>query len=156
MLRESDKSDNKEVFKEELTEKELAEKKSIENVKKFYDALKTDPKLYKKLDEIDEKFQDTKLTKEKKREIIKEYIIPIATEFGFPFTIEDLDLFEKSQKEISLDDISGVAGGVPIDINKNMYNSTPSNNKYNKNNFLVGARGGEESSNYSNILGWLF
>lgn len=114
--------------------------KSIENIQKFYNALRTDERLYKKLDAIDEQFDGAKLDKSKKREIIEKYIIPIAKEWGLPFTLEDLDEFEKAQKEISLDDMNGVAGGVTSDI------LMIGNVSYDRNNLLKPTRGGENDS----------
>ena len=82
-----------------------------ENVKLFYDALKTEEALRKKLQEKEAAYTGDKNDREA---IVAEILLPIAEATGYAFTIEELKEYESdllSGKELSDDEMESVAGG---------------------------------------------
>lgn len=63
---------------------------SIENVKKFYEALDTDETLRKKFAAVFELYQDEPLDSNKAARLIAEEILPLAAKHGMPFVLDDL------------------------------------------------------------------
>lgn len=101
----------------EYTLKTLLEKiMSKENIPQFYEALVKDEKRKKILLELSKEGEP--LNKDKRVELVKNHILPMAKEMGFEFTFEELDryeaeLFEQKNKgdELSDDELEVVAGG---------------------------------------------
>ena len=96
-----------------------------ENIVKFYTALTSDKALAEKLAAAEKAYADThempaadadeKTQLAFRREAVKEIVLPIAAEEGFPFTIEEVEAYEREQVanlEMSDDELDQVAGGV--------------------------------------------
>ena len=95
-----------------------------ENIAKFYEALARDKALAEKLAAADKAYAETHELPAADadevaqlafcREAAKEIILPIAAEAGFPFTVEEMEAFEKEQiatLQMSDDELDQVAGG---------------------------------------------
>lgn len=96
-----------------------------ENIAKFYESLASDKTLAEKLMEAEKAYRETheppaaaadeKTLLALRRDEVKGIILPIAAEAGFPFTVEEMEVFEKEQiaaMQMSEDELEQVAGGV--------------------------------------------
>ena len=89
---------------------------AIANVKAFYEALQSNTELQEKVNAADAAYNGDATDK---AAAVAAILIPAAKEAGFDFTAEELLEFEKaaaqkSDDEISEDELEAVAGGVAI------------------------------------------
>lgn len=95
---------------------------TIENVKKFYEALATDAVLQQKLTDIFQRYQSENIDPATASRLVTKEILPLAAEYGTPFALEDLKRHEfnlwrsgaslQSSRELSEDELDDVTGGV--------------------------------------------
>jgi len=84
---------------------------AIENVKAFYEALKTDTELQAKVNAADQAYNGDAADE---AAAIADILLPIAKEAGFDFTVEELLEFENAaapEGEFTEDELETVAGG---------------------------------------------
>ena len=82
---------------------------SVEQVKAFFQKVKEDEELAKKLKDAEANYKGDKSDK---AAMISAVGLPIAAAAGFNFTLEDLKAaFNNSEGEASEDELSAVAGG---------------------------------------------
>jgi hypothetical protein len=83
---------------------------SVEQVKAFFQKVKTDPALAKKFNDAQDSYTGDKSDKTAAFAAI---VIPVAAEAGFNFTVEDFKAaFDNSDEgEVSADELDAVAGG---------------------------------------------
>lgn len=93
---------------------------SIENVKQFYQLAVTDQELRQELTRLSEQAGVQAIDKSKAESMIEQLVIPIATQRGLPFTIDDLQQYNQELKkaqasgELSAEELDSVAGGVGV------------------------------------------
>lgn len=91
---------------------------SMENVKQFYQLVVTDQELRQQLTVLSEQSEVQAMDQYKVASLIEQQIIPIATQRGLPFTMEDLERFNQELKEasengeLSVEELDSVAGGL--------------------------------------------
>lgn len=98
-----------------------------ENVAKFFEALNKDKSLAEKLMAAEKAYSGAheapanSASKEEKlkfrEEAMKEVLLPLAKEAGFPFTLEEMKAAEQEnppKEELSEDEMEKVAGGFTI------------------------------------------
>jgi predicted ribosomally synthesized peptide with nif11-like leader len=86
---------------------EYREVQTMENVKKFYDALASDEAMKKRAEDINEK-QAAAMPDE---DVVKAEIIAFAKAEGYAFTAEELEAYANQAKPLDDDDLEAVAGG---------------------------------------------
>ena len=96
---------------------------TIENVKKFYEALAKDPALQQKLTDIFQRYQSESIDPAAAARLVTKEILPLAEEYGTPFALDDLKRHEfnlwhagasaQSSGELSEDELDDVTGGLP-------------------------------------------
>ena len=87
---------------------------SVENVKKFYEALARDDSLRQKLTDIFHTHQFEPLDAAKAARLVEQEILPLATELGFSFTTEELKQHELTLWQsgaLSETDLQNITGG---------------------------------------------
>ena len=90
---------------------------SIENVKKFYEAVSKDETLKQKFVKLSQKHQDQPMDKAKMKSIIEEKVLPLAKQMGYSFTMDDLKNYEMEMQtasmncELSDSELEAVTGG---------------------------------------------
>lgn len=93
---------------------------SMENVKKFYQAVATDESLRVRLSALNKQYDGEALDEEKKAALVEKLVLPIAAEKGLDFTMEDLRQYNENinkrseDGELSSDELDAVAGGLKI------------------------------------------
>ncbi|SFG13315.1 Nitrogen fixation protein of unknown function [Desulfotomaculum arcticum] len=91
---------------------------SKENVKKFYEAVVADEGLRTRLSDISKQYQGETMDEEKSAELVEKLILPIASEMGLEFTIEELRQYEQDlgqanvNRELDSNELDAVAGGL--------------------------------------------
>ncbi len=89
---------------------------AIENVKKFFELVKSDEELAREIAKIKDEIQNKGETVDYEQ-IISKKVIPLAKEHGLDFTIEDFLKYTNSmvqQGELSDDDLLNVSGGMNL------------------------------------------
>ncbi len=89
---------------------------AIENVKNFFELLKSDEELAREIAKIKDEIQNKGETVDYEQ-IISKKVIPLAKEHGLDFTIEDFLKYTNSmvqQGELSDDDLLNVSGGMNL------------------------------------------
>ena len=82
---------------------------SVEQVKAFFDKVKSDSALAQKLKDAQAAYTGDTSDKDA---AIAAVVIPVAAEAGFNFTVEDFNAaFEAEEGELSEDELDAVAGG---------------------------------------------
>ena len=90
---------------------------SIENVKKFYEAVSQDESLKQKFVELSKKYQGEALDETKMKSITENDVLPLAAQLGYSFTMDDLKAYSEEMKqanmnrELSDEEMQAVAGG---------------------------------------------
>ena len=83
---------------------------SRENVGKFFELVKTEEKLARKVVELNEDLHVGKISDEDR--LIDEYILPLAKDYGLEFTVDEfLDYSQAHMEELSDDMLNAVTGG---------------------------------------------
>ena len=94
---------------------------SVENVKKFYEAVSKDEALKQKFVELSQKYEGQPMDEAKGMSILEQEALPIAKQLGYEFTMDDLKSFSEEMKqagmncELSEEEMQAVAGGIPGD-----------------------------------------
>ena len=94
------------------------ERVSIENVKKFYEAVSQDEAMKQKFVELSQKYQGQPMDEAKVRTLMEKEALPLAAQMGYSFTMDDLKAFGeeiqhgKMNCELNDEEMQAVAGGV--------------------------------------------
>ena len=90
---------------------------SVENVKKFYEALSQDEAFKQKFVELSQKYQGQQMDEAKLKSITEEEVLPMAKQMGYSFTMYDLKAYGEEMKqadmnrELSDEEMQAVTGG---------------------------------------------
>ena len=90
---------------------------SVENVKKFYEAVSNDASLKQKFVELSQKYQGQPMDEVKALSIMELEALPLAAQMGYSFTIDDVKSYElamqqaKNGCEMSDAEMEAVTGG---------------------------------------------
>ena len=93
---------------------------SIENVKKFYEAVSQDEALKQKFLELSQKYQGQQMDEAKAMSVMEQEGLPIAAQMGYSFTMDDLKAFETEMQqakmgcELSDEEMQAVTGGACV------------------------------------------
>ena len=90
---------------------------SVENAKKFYEAVSQDKEIQKKFIDLSRKYKGEPIDEEKIKSVVNGEILPLAAEMGFQITLDDLKQYEKemlqpaADREMSESEMQAVSGG---------------------------------------------
>ena len=90
---------------------------SVENVKKFYEAISQDETLKQKFVELSKKYQGQPMDEVKGMVITEQEFLPLAAQMGYSFTMDDLKAYGEEMKqanmnrELSDSELEAVVGG---------------------------------------------
>lgn len=90
---------------------------SVENVKKFYEAVSKDELMKQKFVELSQKYQGQPMDEAKAMSVMEQEGLPMAAQMGYSFTMDDLKSFEQEMQqartgcEMSDEELQAVAGG---------------------------------------------
>ena len=90
---------------------------SVENVKKFYEAVSKDEVLKQKFVELSQKYQGEAMDEAKGMAIFEQEALPLAAQMGYSFSMDDLNAYEVEMQqakmgcEMSDEELQAVAGG---------------------------------------------
>jgi bacteriocin-like protein len=90
---------------------------SIENVKKFYEAVSKDASLKQKFVELSQKYQGQPMDEEKAMALMEQEVLPLTVKLGYTFTVDDLKAYSEEMKqagmnrELSDEELQAVVGG---------------------------------------------
>ena len=90
---------------------------SVENVKKFYEAVAQDEALKQKFVQLSQKYQGQPMDEEKAMALTEQEVLPMAAQMGYSFTIDDVKSYELAMQqakmgcELSDEELQAVAGG---------------------------------------------
>jgi predicted ribosomally synthesized peptide with nif11-like leader len=90
---------------------------SVENVKKFYEALSQDEAMKQKFVELSQKYQGQQMDEAQIMAVTEQEVLPLAAQMGYSFTMDDLMAFGKEMKranmncELSEEEMEAVTGG---------------------------------------------
>jgi len=92
---------------------------SVENIKRFYDALAKDEALRNMFKEIAKKYEGQKPDDEQADSICEKELIPFAKSAGYDFTLEELkeysrDAAKPATRQLSEEELAAVAGGTCV------------------------------------------
>jgi len=91
---------------------------SVENVKKFYEAVSQDEAMKQKFIALSQKYQGQPMDEAKGMSIFEQEALPLAQQMGYSFSMDDLKAYEMEMKqskmncELSDEEMQVVAGGV--------------------------------------------
>ena len=91
---------------------------SVENVKKFYEAVSQDETLKQKFVELSQKYQGQQMDEAKGMSIFEQEALPLASQLGYSFSMDDLKAYGEEMKqadmnrELSDEEMEAVTGGV--------------------------------------------
>ena len=90
---------------------------SVENVKKFYEALVQDKMIQQRFNELNQKYQGVTVDATKADAILEQDLLPLAKELGYEFTLAEIKAYGEEMKqahmpqELSDAELQAVAGG---------------------------------------------
>ena len=90
---------------------------SVENAKKFYEAVSQDKAMQQKFVDLSRKYQGEPMDEKQLKALVNEEVVPMADKMGFRFTSDDLKQFEReiyqpaADKEMSEAEMQAVSGG---------------------------------------------
>ena len=90
---------------------------SVENVKKFYEALSQDESLKQKFVELSQKYQGQPMSEAKVTSLMEQEALPLAQQMGYSFTMDDLKAYGEEMKqaginrELNDEEMQAVTGG---------------------------------------------
>ena len=90
---------------------------SVENVKKFYEALVQDKMIQQRFNELNQKYQGMAMDAAKADAIMEQDLLPLAKELGYEFTLAEIKIYgdalkqTKMQNELIDEEMEAVAGG---------------------------------------------
>jgi predicted ribosomally synthesized peptide with nif11-like leader len=88
-----------------------------ENVAKFYEALSSDAELQAKVKLVNDRYAGKDLSAEEKSKAFEEFILPIAKEAGYEFSMDELRKAEQQPgagEEFSDEELAAVSGGLDM------------------------------------------
>ena len=91
---------------------------SVENVRKFYEAVSQDKGMQQKFIDLSRKYKSDTVDEARVDSIVELDIVPFAKKLGYDFTVDDLKAFgaemEKSNMNCALseEEMQAVAGGI--------------------------------------------
>ena len=91
---------------------------SIENAKKFYEAISQDDSLKQKFVELSQKYQGQPMDEANMKLITEEKVLPMAKQMGYSFSMDDLKAYGEEMKqadmnrELSDAELEAVTGGI--------------------------------------------
>lgn len=68
---------------------------SVENVKKFYEAVSRDESMKQKFVELSRKYQGQQMDEAKAMAITEQEVLPFAQQMGYSFAMNDLKTYDK-------------------------------------------------------------
>ena len=90
---------------------------SVENVKKFYEAISQDETLKQKFVELSQKYKGQQMDEAKAMVVTEQELLPMANQMGYSFTMDDLKAYgeemkqAKMNRELSDEEMQSVVGG---------------------------------------------
>ena len=90
---------------------------SVENVKKFYEAVSKDASLKQKFVELSQKYQGQPMDEAKGMSVFEQEALPLAAQMGYSFTMDELKAYGEEMKqanmncELSDEEMQSVVGG---------------------------------------------
>ena len=90
---------------------------SVENVKKFYEAVAQDEALKQKFIELSRKYQAQQMDEAKAMAVTEQEVLPFAQQTGYSFAMNDLKSYDEEVKqakmnsELSDGELEAVSGG---------------------------------------------
>ncbi len=90
---------------------------SVENVKKFYEAVVQDKTIQQRFSELNQKYQGVAVDAAKADAIMEQELLPVAKELGYEFTLAEVKTYgeemqqTKTNGELSDSELEAVAGG---------------------------------------------
>ena len=105
---------------------------SVENVKKFYEALAQDKALQQKFVELSQKYQGQQMDEEKAMVLTEQEVLPLAAQMGYSFTMDDLKFYGEelhqadTNCELSDEEMQAVTGGGCSGTNRCIFIGVPS------------------------------
>lgn len=84
----------------------------MENIRLFYEELAQSKELAEKIDAINSKHTDKQLSDDEKFAILEKEMIPIAKEYGFDFTIDELKQYGNTKMELDDSALENIDGGI--------------------------------------------
>ena len=93
---------------------------SVENVKKFYEAVSKDEALKQKFVQLSQKYQGQPMDEVRVWSIMEQEALPLAAQMGYSFTIDDVKSYDLAMQqakmgcELSDEEMQAVTGGETI------------------------------------------
>jgi len=90
---------------------------SVENVKKFYEAVSQDESMKQKFMELSQKYQGQQMDEVKAMTFTEQEVLPLAAQMGYSFTMDELKAYGEEMKqadmnrELSDEEMQAVTGG---------------------------------------------
>ena len=90
---------------------------SIENVKKFYEAISQDKEIQQKFIDLNQKYQGQPMDEANGLKFTEQEFLPLAKQLGYEFSMDDLKTYNEEMKhkdmnrELSDEEMQAVAGG---------------------------------------------
>ncbi len=90
---------------------------SVENVKKFYEAVSRDESMKQKFVELSRKYQGQQMDEANAMAVTEQEVLPFAQQMGYSFAMNDLKSYDeeikqaKMNSELSDDELVAVSGG---------------------------------------------
>ena len=90
---------------------------SVENVKKFYEAVAQDKEMQQKFTDLNQKYQGQPMDEAKAMSVMAQEALPLASQLGYSFTMDELKAYgEEMQQanmnsELSEEEMKAVTGG---------------------------------------------
>ena len=90
---------------------------SVENVKKFYEAVSQDESLKQKFVELSQKYQGEALGADKVAVVVEQEVLPLAAQAGYSFSLDDLKAYGEEMKQANINrelsdaELEAVTGG---------------------------------------------
>ncbi|MFP4035420.1 MAG: class IIb bacteriocin, lactobin A/cerein 7B family [Desulfovermiculus sp.] len=90
---------------------------ALEDVKKFYELIAEDEKLKKQIMDLSSQYSHQELDETQRKEYVEKYVLPIAQEYGYKLTFNDMNEFEAQVnaviqgEELNESEMESIAGG---------------------------------------------
>ena len=91
---------------------------SVENVKKFYEAVSQDESLKQKFVELSRKYQGQEMDEATARALTVQEVLPLAAQMGYSFSMDDLKTYDVDMKQANINrelsdaELEAVTGGI--------------------------------------------
>ena len=90
---------------------------SVENVKKFYEAVSRDESMKQKFVELSRKYQGQQMDEANAMAVTEQEVLPFAQQMGYSFAMNDLKSYDEAVKQAKMnselcdDELAAVSGG---------------------------------------------